>query len=104
MRHTGAIWPIGLLLRPPLGRPGDFSRLNTGPGMLRSIDATPRAPGGGGFLRWQQADLRWNAVDTTFTASHLQEINFRSRLQDYAAYGLPSCPSFPSIVSRHLTR
>ncbi|MCT0203087.1 TetR/AcrR family transcriptional regulator C-terminal domain-containing protein [Synechococcus sp. CS-602] len=89
------------LLRHPWAALAILSRLNTGPAMLRSIDATLGCLVAAGFSL-EQADHGWNAVDSHIYGFTLQEINFPIEAQDYAAMASSFLPQLPVDRFPHL--
>ncbi|MDP2311972.1 MAG: TetR/AcrR family transcriptional regulator [Pseudomonadota bacterium] len=88
LRHP---WACGLLM----------SRVNTGPGMLRYIDATLGCLHGAGFSL-PVADHAWNALDSYIYGFTLQKLNFPFEAEEYskiAASYLPalSAKQYPSM-------
>ena len=86
-----------------------LSRMNTGPNMLRYVDATLGALVKAGFS-YPQADHAWNAIDNHLYGFVLQEENFPLKPEEYSlaakAYiphledmGLPNLLAMTNLVA-----
>jgi AcrR family transcriptional regulator len=82
------------------------SRINTGPAMLRYIDATLGCMREAGFS-YEMADRAWNAIDSHIYGFTLQELNFPldpSEYVDAAKRYLPLLPADQYPYMRALTQ
>ncbi len=78
-----------------------LSRLNTGPAMLRYVDASLGCLAEAGFSL-QQADHGLNAIDNHVYGFTLQELNFPIEAHDYAAIAATFLPQLPADRYPHL--
>ena len=72
-----------VLLRHPWAC-GQLARANTGPAMIRYVDATLGCLHGAGFSL-EEADRAWNALDSHVFGFTLQKLNFPFKADEYAA-------------------
>jgi len=77
------------------------SRINTGPAMLRLIDATLGCLHSAGFS-YEAADQAWNALDSHLYGFTLQELNFPLKPELYACAARDFLPMLPSAHYPHM--
>lgn len=79
------------------------SRMNSGPNMLRYVDATIGALVRAGFT-YPQADHAWNAIDNHLYGFVMQEQQFPISPGEYAAVAAEYLPQIEAMNLPHLTR
>jgi len=77
------------------------SRINTGPAMLRLIDATLGCLHAAGFS-YEAADQAWNALDSHLYGFTLQELNFPLEPEHYASAARDFLPTIPAAEYPHM--
>ena len=97
-RATSAHQALG---RHPWAAMAILSRLNTGPAMLRYVDATLGCLVAAGFSL-ELADQAWNAIDSHIYGFTLQELNFPIEAQEYAQMAASYLPEVPVDRYPHL--
>ena len=90
-----------VLMRHPWATQLIISRANTGPAMLRYVDATIGCLVGAGFT-YAQADHAWNAMDNHIYGFTLQKLNFPFEPSEYAAAAEGYIDQIPRDVFPHL--
>lgn len=92
-----------VLRRHPWAALAILSRLNTGPAMLRYVDATLGCLVAAGFSL-ELADHGWNVIDSYIYGFTLQELNFPIEAQAYAQTAASFLPELPADRYPHLNR
>lgn len=80
-----------------------LSGVNTGPAMLRYVDATIGCLVAAGFP-YPLADHAWNAIDAHVYGFTLQALNFPFAPEDYAAQAAAYLPQIDRAATPHLHR
>ena len=97
-RATSAHRALG---RHPWAAMAILSRLNTGPAMLRYVEATLGCLVAAGFSL-ELADHAWNAIDSHIYGFTLQELNFPIEAQEYAQMAEAYLSELPADRYPHL--
>jgi len=90
-----------VLLRHPWATMLIVSRANSGPAMLRYVDATIGCLVQAGFS-YPMADHAWNAVDSYIYGFTLQKLNFPFEPDEYAEVAKAYLPQIPADQYPHL--
>lgn len=96
-----AISAHAALLRHPWACRSIPSRVNTGPAMLRYIDATLGCLRAAGFS-YEMADHAWNAIDSYIYGFTAQQLNFPLDPAEYAAAAREGLPLLPADQYPHM--
>ena len=83
-----------VLLRHPWSTLALVSRVNSGPAMLRYVDATIGCLREAGFS-FEIADRAWNAMDSHIYGFTLQELNFPFKVPEYSEAAKSFLPQIP---------
>ena len=89
------------LMRHPWATMLMVSRVNTGPAMLRYVDATIGSLHAAGFS-YALADHAWNAMDNHVYGFTLQKLNFPFEATEYAEVAAAYLPTIPEETYPHL--
>ena len=87
--------------RHPWAAMAILSRLNTGPAMLRYVEATLGCLVAAGFSL-ELADHAWNAIDSHIYGFTLQELNFPIEAEEYCLMAAAYLPELPIDRYPHL--
>ena len=90
-----------VLVRHPWATMLIVSRVNSGPAMLRYVDATIGCLRAAGFS-WAMADYAWNAIDSHVYGFTLQKLNFPCEPEEYAEVANAFLPQVPKDEYPHL--
>jgi AcrR family transcriptional regulator len=93
--HRRAISTHEVLMRHPWATMLIMSRANTGPAMLRYVDATIGSLREAGFS-YALADHAWNAIDSYVCGFTLQKLKFPIEPPEYAAAAKTFLPQIPA--------